>query len=174
MKNLTKFIILTFVIFNIDKSVFAEIPRFVDFKIILNQSEAGKKAQNFLKNKLDKGIASIRDKEKKIQDEEKKIISQKKILSPDEYKKKVQGLRDKVSKLQKERNTLLNEVSKQRTKARNELLKNLNPILKDYMKEKKIRIVLDKKSLLVADENLDITNEILSRLNQKIKKIDLK
>ena len=65
MKNLTKFIILTFVIFNIDKSVFAEIPRFVDFKIILNQSEAGKKAQNFLKNKLDKGIASIRDKEKK-------------------------------------------------------------------------------------------------------------
>ena len=42
------------------------------------------------------------------------------------------------------------------------------------MKEKKIRIVLDKKSLLVADENLDITNEILSRLNQKLKKIDLK
>ena len=83
-------------------------------------------------------------------------------------------MRDKVSKLQKERNTLLNEVSKQRTKARNELLKNLNPILKDYMKEKKIRIVLDKKSLLVADENLDITNEILSRLNQKLKKIDLK
>ena len=45
-------------------------------------------------------------------------------------------------------------MSKQRAKARNELLKNLNPIIKDYMKEKNIRMVIDKKSLLLADENL--------------------
>lgn len=55
----------------------------------------------------------------------------------DEYKKKVNELRNKVSSLQKERNNILEQVSKQRTKARNELLRNLNPILKDYMKEKK-------------------------------------
>ena len=140
MKNLIKFTILFFVIINVEKSVNAEIPRFVDFKIILNQSEAGKKAQKFLKDKLDKGITNIKDKEKKIQDEEKKIISQKKILSPDEYKKQVQELRNKVTKLQKERNTLLNDVSNQRNKARNELLKNLNPILKDYMKEKRLEL----------------------------------
>ena len=33
--------------------VFAETPHFVDFKFILNQSEAGKKAQVALKNKLE-------------------------------------------------------------------------------------------------------------------------
>ena len=72
----------------------------------------------------------------------------------------------KVSSLQKERNTLLESVSKQRTKARNELLKNLNPIIKDYMNEKKIRMVVDKKSLLLADENLNITNEIMDFLGK--------
>ena len=41
------------------------------------------------------------------------------------------------------------------------LLKNLNPIIKEYMKEKKIRMVVDKKSLLLADENLDITKDII-------------
>ena len=54
-----------------------------------------------------------------------------------------------------------------------QLLKNLNPILKDYMKEKKIRIVLDKKSILLADENLNITKDIMKILNQKLKSIKL-
>ena len=153
--------------------LYADIPHFIDFKYILNESEAGKKAQTSLKNKLNKGIKNLQDKEKKIQDEEKKIIQQKKVISAEEYKKKVTELRKKVNSLQKERSTLLDTVSKQRTKARNELLKNLNPIIKDYMKQKKIRMVVDKKSLLLADENLDITKNIMSLLNNKIKSINI-
>ena len=76
--------------------------------------------------------------------------------------------------LQKERNKLLQSVAKQRSQARNTLLKNLNPIINDYMKEKKIRMVVDKKSLLLADENLDITKDIMNLLNQKLKSINLK
>ena len=75
--------------------------------------------------------------------------------------------------MQKERNQLLDSVAKQRSKARSELLKNLNPIIKEYMKEKKIRMVLDKKSLLLADENLDITKDIMGILNKKLKSIKL-
>ena len=41
------------------------------------------------------------------------------------------------------------------------------------MEEKKIRMVVDKKSLLLADENLDITDEIISILNKKLKSIKL-
>ncbi len=68
---------------------------------------------------------------------------------------------------------MLETVAKQRAKARSEILKNLNPIIKEYMKEKKIRMVLDKKSLLLADENLDITNDIINLLNKKLKLIKL-
>lgn len=154
-------------------NTFADTPYFLDFKSILNESDAGKKAQSFLKNKLEKGIKDLKSKETKIQEEEKKIIQQKKVISAEEYKKKVTDLRSKVSALQKERNSLLESVAKQRTKARNELLRNLNPIIKDYMKEKKIRMVVDKKSLLLADENLNITKDIMSLLNKKLKSIKL-
>ena len=34
----------------------ADIPHFLDFKLILNSSDAGKKAQDFLKKKLNNGI----------------------------------------------------------------------------------------------------------------------
>ena len=151
----------------------AEIPFIVDFKYVLNESNAGKNAQKFLQNKLSKGLENLKAKEKKIQEEEKKIIQQKKLLSPEDYKKKVTDLRNKVSSLQKERNSLLESVSKERTKARNELLKNLNPILKEYMKQNKIRMVVDRKSILLADENLDITKAIVELLNKKLKSIKL-
>ena len=42
------------------------------------------------------------------------------------------------------------------------------------MKKKKIRMIVDKKSILLADENLDITEDILKILNQKLKSIKLK
>ncbi len=42
------------------------------------------------------------------------------------------------------------------------------------MKEKKIRMVIDKKNLLLADDRLDITKDIMGLLNNKIKSISLK
>ena len=133
MKKIFLFISLIFFSF---QNLYADNVYYLDFKLILNESTAGKKAQDFLKNKLESGIKSIKNKEKKIQDEEKEIIQQKKILSPENYKEKVSKLRAKVSSLQKERNRLLETISKQRAKARNELLRNLNPIIKEYMNEK--------------------------------------
>ena len=41
------------------------------------------------------------------------------------------------------------------------------------MQEKNIKIVLDKKSILLGDENLDITKDIISLLNKKLKSINL-
>ena len=99
--NKIKFIIIIFLIFQ--SPLLANVPYFLDFKYILNESDAGKKAQSYLKNKLTKGVESIKNKEKSIQDEEKKIIQQKKIISADEYKKKVTELRKRVSSLRQER-----------------------------------------------------------------------
>ncbi len=173
MKKLSKiFLILSFLtLYN--QNLSAELPFYLDFKFILNESIAGKKAQKDLKNKLENGLSEISKKEKNLQSEEKKIIAQKKLISEDEYKKKVVELRKKVIDVQKSKKNLLDTVAKQRSKARVELLKNLNPVIKTYMEEKKIRYVMDKKSLILADENLDITQDIIKRLNAKIKSVKL-
>ena len=163
--------ILIFLSFSFNLS--ADVPYFLDFKYILNNSSAGKKAQVSLKKTLDNGIKNLKKTETSLLEEEKKIIQQKKVIKAEEYKAKVEKLRKKVSNLQIERNKLLESTAKKRTKARNELLKNLNPIIKEYMKEKQIRMVVDKKSLLLADQNLDITNDIMERLNKKLKTIKL-
>ena len=66
-------------------------PYFIDLKLILNQSDAGKKAQKYLKSKLDNGIKDLQQREKKTLDEEKKIIQQKKIFSKKSIKIKLQN-----------------------------------------------------------------------------------
>ena len=169
-----KFFIVFFFFISFNSLIMADTPHYLDFKYILNSSVAGKKAQNYLKSSLDNGLKSISGKEKKLIEEEKKIISQKKVISQEEYKKKVSDLRKKVLSLQKERNTLLESVAKNRAKAKEILLKNLNPIVKDYMNEKKIRMVVDKKNILLADDKLDITKDIMGLLNNKLKTINFK
>ena len=119
------FISILFLIFQVNLA--ADVPYHLDFKYILNQSDAGKKAQTYLKKKLDNGVKNLKNKEKAIQDEEKDIIKQKKLISAEECKKKVMELRKKVSSLQTERSKLLDSIAKQRSKARTELLKTLNP-----------------------------------------------
>ena len=172
MKFICSFFFILFVAFFNNQTLKAET-YFLDFKFILDQSDAGKKANQALKKELNDGVKKLKDRETKLQKEEKYIIQQKKVLSPEDYKKKITTLRTKVSKLQKDRNTILGTVSKKRNKARKKLLESLNPIVKDYMSEKKIKIVLDKKSILLADESLDITKDIMNILNKNLKSINL-
>ena len=169
-KKIVFFIIIFICLINKSQ---ADMPYYLDFKYILNNSIEGKKAQDNLQKKLKDGIKSLNSKEKSLQEEEKKMIQQKKVISQEEYVKKVNDLRKKVSALQNERNKLLEKIAKDRSKARNELLKNLNPIIENYMQEKKIRLVVDKKNIILADEKLDITKEIMKSLNDKLKSINL-
>ena len=133
MKQLLKIFIIFIALIFITNSSFADLPRYLDFKYVLNESESGKKAQNSLKKQYNDGVKKLSTLEKKLQEEEKQIIQQKKLISEEEYKKKISDLRTKVSKLQKERKKILDDVASQRAFARTELLKNLNPILKEYM-----------------------------------------
>ena len=41
------------------------------------------------------------------------------------------------------------------------------------MQEKKIRMVIDKKNLILADDRLNITDDIMKLLNAKIKSVKL-
>ena len=172
MKLFKKFFVLI-IIFNLFGSNLSAMPHYIDFQQILNQSIAGKKAQDELKSRLNKTVQKQNANQKNIQDEEKKLIQQKKLISQEEYKKKIDELRKKVSDLQKNRSETLQKIAKQRANAKQELLDNLNPIIKKYMAEKQIRMVIDKKNLILADEKLDITSDIMKLLNAKIKSVKL-
>ena len=72
MNNLRNLILVLLLLCFNASTVYADSPYFIDFKYILNESEAGKKAQNSLKSKLDKGIKTFKKKKKKFKKKKKK------------------------------------------------------------------------------------------------------
>ena len=68
-KKIVFFIIISICLINKSQ---ADMPYYLDFKYILNNSIAGKKAQDNLQKKLKDGIKSLNSKEKSLQEEEKK------------------------------------------------------------------------------------------------------
>ena len=45
-------------------------------------------------------------------------------------------------------------------------MKIITPIVKQYMEENKIGIVIDKKNIFIANSDQDITNDIIKLLNK--------
>lgn len=152
----------------------AENPHFIDFGKVLNESVAGKKAQDSLKKKFKSESGKFKKIEEDLKKEETQLISKKKIMKDDEFKKSIAELRKKVQKLQKDKQISINQLAKSRAAAKVELLNKLNPIMKKYMEENKIRVVLDKKNILLGDKSLEITSQIMEILNKEVKNITIK
>ena len=95
-------------------------------------------------------------------------------LSKEEYTKNANDLRKKVIKHQQDKRASLDKITKQRSIARQTLLKELDPILKSYVEENGLSLVLDKKTVLAGNTGLDITDAIVEKLNKALPSLNLK
>ena len=84
-----------------------------------------------------------------------------------EYEKKVQNYN--ITRQEK-----LISIDKLVSDSRNNVLSALKPILDDISNEKGITVLLEKNSVLLNDESMDITNEALKRLNKELPSIEIK
>ena len=146
---------------------------YLDVEKIMQQSIAGKSIIAQLKKKREASISKFKKKEKDIIDKEKKLIAQKNVLSKEEFENKIIELRKEISNYQKERNKTSNEIAKSRVSASTKLIKKLTPILEGYSKKNSIRIIVQKKNIVMGKKEDDITKDILELVNQKVKNIKL-
>ncbi|MBO6481045.1 MAG: OmpH family outer membrane protein, partial [Pelagibacteraceae bacterium] len=153
---------------------FAEETYFIDMNKLLNQSKAGKEAQDFLKKKIVTGDKKLKEEGELLKKEEIDLIAKKKTLSADEYKKTLNQLREKNIKFQRKRTNFTREIATQRVDARNRLLKALDPILTKYMSENNVQIIIYRKYIVVAQSKLDLTDKILEIFNKELKSLNLK
>ena len=101
------------------------------------------------------------------------MISQKNVLSKEEFENKLKDLRNEISNYQKERNKTSTEITQSRIKASTKLINKLTPILEEYSKKNSIRIIIQKKNIVMGKKDDDITKDILEIINQKVKSIKI-
>ena len=173
MKYLVKFFVITF-FFIVSTHAYAEQKIVVlDMKYVLNNSKAGKDAQEFLKKKFNDNAKKFTELEKSLKKEETDLLVAKVNLTKEEYTKKSDALRKKVIDYQSQRRSSIDKLTTQRLEARKILMKQIEPILDTYIKKNSISIVMDKKNMLGGLTEYDVTKIIVERLDEEFPSLNL-
>ena len=146
---------------------------YVDLNMIMNNSIAGKSISSQLEVNHKKNILKFEKIEEDLKNEEAKIISQKNVISKEEFEKKIIDLRNKANKFRKERNNNINDLNNQRLAATAKMITLIRPILSEYSDKNSISLIIDKKYIIIGKTVLDITDDILKIVDEKIGKIKL-
>ena len=139
----------------------------------MNNSIAGKSISSQLEENHKKNILKFEKIEEELKNEEAKIISQKNVISKEEFEKKIIDLRNKANQFRKERNNNINNLNNQRLAATAKMITLIRPILSEYSDKNSISLIVDKKYIIIGKTALDITDDILKIVDEKIGKIKL-
>ncbi len=151
-------------------SVFAnEKVVYLDIDYILSNSNKGRSIIKELDEKNKKNIIKLEESEKILKKKENDIENKKNILSKEELNIQIENLKKQILDFRKEKANMVKEFNLFKKKQISNLMKSINPIIAEYVKEKSINIVLDKKNILIGKTNYDITKDILVLVDNKIK-----
>jgi len=142
---------------------------YIDMSYILSNSIKGKSILDELDSENKKNIKELESKEKILKDLEKNISNQRNILSKEEFDKKVNDLKSKVLIFRKDKDKLVQKFNDLKNNVIQNFMKDVEPLVSDYMEKNSINIVLAKKDVIIGRKNLDITDEILEIVNKNIK-----
>ena len=146
---------------------------YIDLNKIMNNSIAGKSITSQLENNHKKNISKFKNIEEELKKEEAEIISQKNVITKEEFEKKIIDLRNKANKFRKERNGNINNLNNQRLEATSKMITLVRPILSEFSDKNSISLIIDKKNIIIGKTLLDITDDILKIVDEKIGKIQL-
>jgi outer membrane protein len=141
---------------------------FIDMEKVLSSSKPGSSLLKQLNLLNDKSLKKFQKDEKILKENEKKLISQKNILSNEEFQSNVNMLRLEIKKYNKNKKKIISDFNKLKINNTNKLLKMINSILIKYSDKKSISMIFQKKNLIIGNTKLDITDEIIKIVNNDI------
>ncbi|MDC0954778.1 OmpH family outer membrane protein [Candidatus Pelagibacter sp.] len=147
---------------------------FIDMDKIISISRPGSSILKQLTDINTKNFKFLKNEEKKFKEKETKLISQKNVISETDFKNKVNELKSEIKNYNQNRNKMLADFNKLKLDNTNSFLKLINPILIKFSNDKEIAIILQKKDLVVAKTQLDITDEVIKIINSEVKEFKIK
>ena len=168
MKKILIFLILNLFFSNISHSNINIA--YLDVQYIIDKSNLGVQ----YKKKIDQKVKEIKSKlsnyESNIKEKETEINNKKNILKKEEITQMVNELNNDVKEYQILRKTLNDDLIKEKRIYSKKILEILNPLLTNYVEINNIKLVIEKKNILVGVKTLDITAQILEIFNKETKK----
>ena len=172
LKNFFFILLVSLLSFNVSKA--DEKISYVDVDYILSNSLAGKSLLETLKKEEKLKIENFKFSDDNFKDKEKKILAKKNLITNDEINKELNSLQIEFQSYRKNKMSEIKKFKAKRNKNILNFIKLINPIIENYMTENSISILLDKKNIFIASKDYDITKNLITLIDNKIKSIDIK
>ena len=165
LKKIFFLVILLFLILPV-KTYSNEIIAYLDIDYIFKNSNLGKIIITKLNEENKSNLIEIKKKEDLLIKDEKDLIEKKNLLSKAEFENKLSELRSNIKLFKQDKDKLVKAFEKKKNDEIKVFFNKVNPILENYMSENSIKIIIDKKNVLIAKDTLDITMSINQLINQ--------
>lgn len=167
-----RYLLILIFFFNYNNAIAEDKLAIIDLNYIINNSISGKSINNFINDIKKKKIEDFKIIEKNIKKEEDDLISNKNEIEKKKFNEKVEQIKLKIKSYKQNRQKFNKTIEEKETKYKNKLLKELNPIISNYVEKNSIAVVFPKNMIIIGKKSLDITLPILKLIDQKIQKID--
>lgn len=159
-------LIIFLTIFNFSISRANDKVAFIDLNYILTESISGKKILNQLETKNNMNLEFFNSEEEILKKEKEEIDKLQNILSSEEYNNKINLFKNKVDLYKKKKLEIIEVFEGSKNKELKLFFSNLNLIMNTFMQENSINVIFDKKNIVMANNENDISNQILQLVNK--------
>ncbi len=143
----------------------------VDVQEIMKQSKAASKLRDQLeaqKNTLQKDLSKEED---GLRDQEKELADKRGVLSADAFEQKRRDFQDKVAAFQKKVQERSRDLDQKFASGSSQIRKTMLEGVADVADKNGYTMVFSRADLLIFDKTLDVTDQVLKIVDQKLPEV---
>ena len=146
----------------------------LDVEKIVKESLAMRDIQNKVNKKQDEYQKEVTKRQNGLEAEQKKIESKKTVSSKEVLEKETKAFEKKVEDLKTFVEKKQNSLKKASVDSMTKVNEKIKDVIANISKEKDLDLIIPSAQTLYYKDQLEISDEVLSALNKKITKIDVK
>jgi len=145
----------------------------VDLQQVLRDSSARKGIESQLEKQRQALVAEVGKQEDQLRASGQELERQRATLTPEQFTQKRQEFERKVAQTQTLVQTRRRALDKATETAMQSVVATINGIAVDISKERNVQMVVTKAAVVSYDDSLDITAEVVRRLNAKLPAVNV-
>ena len=146
----------------------------VDFRGVLAKSEAARNIRSAVDEKRQELRKYFLEVENSLRDEQKDLSKKRSIVTAEAFEQRARRLKEKAQSAQKLAQTSNQKLKKSFDQAMDKVQKELLRIVAEVAEESGVGVVLFRSAIVIAVKKLDISKEVLQRLNKKLPEVKVR
>lgn len=142
----------------------------IDVQTVIERTDAAGKALSQIKSEADKAQQKLTEMEKALMNREKDLGKKKAVLSEEKFLEEQDKLRGDVRAYHGEREASQAKLDRMTRKLKKEIADEVRVVVEELAKERGYQIVAAKSFLFYRADEVDISEEVLKRVNKRLAK----